>query len=598
MQSVAVRLLVEREREIKSFDQESSFKVTALFKVDDKAVLKAELPQRFDTEKEAVAFLEKCKAANFSIEDIDKKPGKRSPAAPFTTSTLQQEASRKLGYSVAQTMMIAQKLYEAGKITYMRTDSVNLSDLALATAYREITKMYGAEYAQTRKYKTKSKGAQEAHEAIRPTYINKTAVEGSGQEQKLYELIWKRTVASQMADALLERTTVKVGISTAKEKFVAKGEVVKFDGFLKVYIESNDDEQEEESGLLPPLSKGQALKATNISAIERFANHPPRYTEASLVRKLEELGIGRPSTYAPTISTIQKRGYIVKEDREGEERKYKTLILEKEKITAETKVEIAGREKAKLFPTDIGIVVTDFLVKNFGHIMDYGFTAEVEQQFDEVADGAIQWDKMLKSFYQPFHQKVEDTMENADRAKGERVLGKDPESGKDVIARIGRFGPMVQIGSVEDEEKPRFASIPHGESIEDITLEKALRLFQLPRKLGVFEGEEVEANVGRYGPYVRYGKKFVSLKTKEGDDPLTITMERAKELIAEKIAAEKNRVIKTFEENKDVQVLNGRYGPYVKIGKQNFKIPKGTKPESLSLEDCLNLTPSKKSRKK
>lgn len=349
VQSVAVRLLVEREREIKSFDQKSSFKVTALFKVDDKAVLKAELPQRFDTEKEAVAFLEKCKAANFSIEDIDKKPGKRSPAAPFTTSTLQQEASRKLGYSVAQTMMIAQKLYEAGKITYMRTDSVNLSDLALATAYREITKMYGAEYAQTRKYKTKSKGAQEAHEAIRPTYINKTAVEGSGQEQKLYELIWKRTVASQMADALLERTTVKVGISTAKEKFVAKGEVVKFDGFLKVYIESNDDEQEEESGLLPPLSKGQALKATNISAIERFANHPPRYTEASLVRKLEELGIGRPSTYAPTISTIQKRGYIVKEDREGEERKYKTLILEKEKITAETKVEIAGKKKPNFF---------------------------------------------------------------------------------------------------------------------------------------------------------------------------------------------------------------------------------------------------------
>lgn len=601
VQSVTVRLIVEREREIMNFKGSSSYRVVGNFLIDGKVVLKAELPKRFKEKKEAEAFLAACQSSKYSIANLETKPAKKSPTAPFTTSTLQQEASRKLGFSVSQTMSVAQRLYEAGKITYMRTDSVNLSDTALNAAKKEITSAYGSEYAQTRKYNTKSKGAQEAHEAIRPTEFSVHAVSGASQESRLYDLIWKRAIASQMSDAQLEKTTVTIDVSEAKENFVARGEVIKFEGFLKVYLESNDDEdsEEEKEGVLPPMKKGQELLLKEITATQRFAQHPPRYQEASLVRKLEELGIGRPSTYAPTISTVQKRGYVVKEAREGWEREYIQLSLTPEKLSEEVKKENTGAEKNKLFPTDIGMVVTDFLQQHFERIMDYGFTADVEKQFDDIAEGQRKWNKMIETFYTSFHTNVVDTLENADRASGERYLGEDPKSGKKLIVRIGRFGPMAQIGDSEDEEKPQFASLLPTQNLETITYEEALDLFKLPREVGEYNGEKMIAAIGRFGPYIRYGKLFASLKKADGDDPMTITEERAVEVVKAKIQAEKDKYIKVFDEDPDVQVLNGRYGPYIKHGKKNVKIPKDVEPASLSLEDCLKLSaeaPEKKGR--
>lgn len=602
VQSVAVRLIVEREKEIQNFKPVSSYKVIANFVVDNKTILKAELAKRLPNKQVANDFLEKCKEAKFHISSLETKPSKKSPAAPFTTSTLQQEASRKLGFSVSQTMTVAQKLYESGKITYMRTDSVNLSNDAIGAAKNEIISSYGSEYSQTRQYKSKTKGAQEAHEAIRPTYLSTHSISGDAGQAKLYDLIWKRTIASQMSDAKLEKTTVKINVSTADNQFIAKGEVIKFDGFLKVYMEStDDDENEDTSGILPPLSNNQELTCKNITATERFSLHPPRYTEASLVRKLEDLGIGRPSTYAPTISTIQKRGYIVKEDRDGKKRDFTEFILAEGALTEKVKKENYGAERKKMFPTDIGIVVTDFLVEHFGKVLDYGFTAKVEEQFDEIAEGLKQWSNMIEEFYNPFHKTVENTIENAERASGEKLLGEDPKTGKPVIARIGRFGPMVQIGSSEDEEKPKFASLLDNQSIQTITLEQALDLFKLPRALGEYEGKEVTVAIGRFGPYVRYNNLFCSLKKNEGDDPMTIALDRAIVLIKEKIEAEKNKYIKQFDEDSSVQVLNGRYGPYIKIGKKNYKIPKDIEPKDLTLDQCKEIAakaPAKRSRKK
>ncbi|NUM51330.1 MAG: type I DNA topoisomerase [Flavobacteriales bacterium] len=603
VQSVAVRLIVEREREINNFNSSSSFRITAEFftQDQDKVLVKAELPHRFPKEQDAKKFLENCIGATFTVSDLEVKPATKQPSAPFTTSTLQQEASRKLGFSVSQTMTIAQKLYESGKITYMRTDSVNLSDFAMEAAKNEIVSYYGKEYANPRTYKTKSKGAQEAHEAIRPTYMNVHKIEGEAREAKLYELIWKRTIASQMSEAKLEKTTVSISISNQPEQFVAKGEVLKFDGFLKVYFESTDDENEENSeSMLPPLKKGQQLLVEKIMATQRFTQHPPRYTEASLVKKLEELGIGRPSTYAPTISTVQKRGYVVKEDREGIARNYTVLTMQQNQMKEELKTEITGREKAKLFPSDIGIVVTDFLVQNFKDILDYGFTADVERQFDEVAEGVIKWNKMIEAFYNPFHAIVENTKETAERATGERVLGIDSQSGKNIIVRIGRFGPMVQMGSSEDEEKPKFASLRTGQSIENITLEEAIDLFKLPRKIGIYNNIDITAAIGKFGPYLKYGNMFVSIRSQEGDDPMTINLQRAIELIELKKETIKNSVIKQFEENKEIQVLRGRYGAYIKAGKKNFKIPKDKTPEELTLEECIAIAniPEKKESSK
>jgi DNA topoisomerase-1 len=602
VQSVAVRLLVEREREIQQFNSTSAFKVVAYFNTD-KGHFKAELPQRFKTEEEANAFLEKCKTASFKVDSLEKKPSRKSPAAPFTTSTLQQEASRKLGFSVSQTMTIAQRLYESGKITYMRTDSVNLSDLAMEAAKKEITSLYGSEYAKPTKYQTKSKGAQEAHEAIRPTYLNVSTIDGDYGQQQLYSLIWKRTVASQMSQAQLEKTTAKIAISTTDEQFVARGEVITFDGFLKVYIEGHDDENEnddEQEGMLPKMAIGDAVQPDQIQATEKFAHHPPRYTEASLVRKLEDLGIGRPSTYAPTISTIQRRGYAVKEERDGTERDYRLLTLKGSDLKREVKQEITGREKNKLFPTDIGMVVNDFLINHFESILDYQFTADVEKQFDEIAEGQKKWNKMIEEFYSPFHQSVETTLENAERASGERILGEEPETGKVVLVRIGRFGPMAQIGSSEEEEKPRFASLLKHQSIETITLEEALDLFKLPRKLGEYKGYEISVAIGRFGPYVRHNGLFASIRKQDGDDPFTIDRERAIELIEAKIKADKEKFIKTFSENEEVQILKGRWGPYIKIGKKNYKIPKDKDPLQLTLEECIAISkeePKGKGRK-
>lgn len=602
VQSVAVRLLVEREREVQQFKSVSSFRVVAIFKAGG-TTFKAELPQRFKTNKEALAFLEKCKTATFQVQSLETKPSTKSPAAPFTTSTLQQEASRKLGFSVSQTMTIAQKLYESGKITYMRTDSVNLSDQAINAAESRIKSLYGPEYSKPTQYKTKSKSAQEAHEAIRPTEMNISSVDGDYGIQNLYELIWKRTIASQMSHAQLEKTTAKIDISTTSEQFVARGEVIKFDGFLRVYIEGNDDElEEEQEGMLPKLREGDELGLNNITATEKFTLHPPRYTEASLVRKLEDLGIGRPSTYAPTISTIQKRGYVVKEDREGKERAYKLITFNGGKITEEDKTEITGREKNKLFPTDIGMVVNDFLVDHFEQILDYTFTADVEKQFDSIAEGSKKWSDMIREFYSPFNDTVQSTLENAERASGERILGTDPASGKPILVRIGRFGPMAQIGSSEDEEKPKFASLLKSQSIETITMEEALDLFKLPRSLGEYQGTEISAAIGRFGPYVRHNGVFASIRKQDGDDPFSITRERAIELIEAKIKADKEKYIKTFEEDKNVQVLNGRWGPYIKIGKKNYKIPKDKDPKELTLEDCIRISEeagkTKKGRKK
>lgn len=603
VQSVTVRLIVEREQEINNFKSLSAFRVQADFNVEGKT-LKATLNHRFQTLQEAQSFLESCKNATFTVASLDKKPAKRTPAGPFTTSTLQQEASRKLGFSVNQTMVVAQKLYESGKITYMRTDSMNLSDTATSAAKELIPSQFGERYLKVRKFSTKSKGAQEAHEAIRPTNFSVSEIGGDSSERRLYELIWKRTVASQMADAELERTTLVIDVSGSSYTFQAKGEVITFDGFLKLYVESNDDENEDdESGLIPPINKGEKLISDKIIADERFTSPPARYTEASLVRKLEELGIGRPSTYAPTISTVQKRGYVVKEDREGDSREISILTLQNNILKTEKRNENFGREKSKLFPTDIGIVVNGFLTEHFNQIMDYHFTADVEKQFDDIAEGKLEWQQMLEKFYKKFHSTVEHTLENSEKATGERLLGVDLTTGKNVYARLGRFGPMIQIGESEDEEKPQFSSLQKEQSIQDINLEQALDLFKLPRKLGTYEEKEVSVSVGRFGPYVKHGSKFVSIRKQDGDDPLKITLERAVELIVNKQQQEANQIIKQFEEQKDLQILNGRYGPYIKFGTRNIKIPKGKTPENLTLDECLELansTPEKKksSRKK
>ncbi len=600
VQSVAVRLLVEREREILAFQSTSNFRVTAVFEVKDKenatSELKAELPKRLPDSDKAMVFLKNCAGAEYTITDISTKPAKKSPSAPFTTSTLQQEASRKLGFSVAQTMALAQRLYEAGKITYMRTDSLNLSETAMSAAAAQIKSEFGDKYLNPRRYKTKSKGAQEAHEAIRPTYIeNKT--EGSNpNEQRLYELIRKRTIASQMSDALLEKTTVTINISTSEENFIASGEVLIFDGFLKVYFESSDEDQEETAkGLLPPLRKGQRLNAINITGTERFSQHPPRYTEASLVKKLEELGIGRPSTFAPTISNIQNRGYVEKEDRPGTQREYKVIVLDSNnKIKEESLSEITGSEKAKLFPNDIGMVVNDFLVEHFNDVLDYNFTASVEKEFDDIAEGMLSWPVMIDKFYGPFHKKVEVTLESTERSQGERLLGIDPKSGQNVYVKIGRFGPMAQIGDSDAEEKPKFAGLLKGQRLETISLEEALNLFTLPRTLGEYEGKVVVAGIGRFGPYIRHDSKFVSLKA-DMDDPYTIELDRAKELIEEKRKAEREKVIKVFE-GENLSILNGRWGPYISFNDQNYKIPKNTDPAKLELDDCKEIIKNQKQK--
>ena len=588
VQSVAVKLLVEREREILNFISESYFKVTGQFKTGENLELKAELSDRIKSSKDTKALLEKCKEASFQITNVVKKPGKKSPSAPFTTSTLQQEASRKLGFSVSQTMAIAQRLYEAGKITYMRTDSVNLSGMAIGSAKNVILNEYGEKYLKTRNFKTKSKGAQEAHEAIRPTFLDNQSVSGSDREKKLYDLIWKRTIASQMSEAQLEKTTITIDISNDEHRFIASGEVLKFDGFLKVYFEATDDDKEEETkGLLPAVNKGENLNYNSITAIQRFTYSPPRYTEASLVKKLEELGIGRPSTYAPTISTIQNRGYVIKEERPGKEREYSLYVLEKDNIKELNKTEITGAEKNKLFPNDIGMVVNDFLTKNFEEILNYNFTASVEESFDEIAEGKLSWSKMIDKFYKPFHQNVEDTLENSERSVGERVLGEDPKTGKPVTAKIGPYGPMVQIGTKEDEDKPRFASLQRGQLLETITFEEALELFKLPRDLGTYEDKKVVVSIGRFGPYVRHDSKFVSLKKE--DNPYKIGLERAIELIEEKREKDRSKLIKTFDEDQEMQILNGRWGPYIAYKKKNYRIPKGTKAENLTFKDCLKI---------
>ena len=594
VQSVAVRLIVEREREVNAFVSESWYRVTAVFEVPgengEKAEVRAELGSRFNSKEDAHAFLESCKDASFKITDVVTRPSKKSPAPPFTTSTLQQEAARKLGFSVSQTMVLAQHLYENGQITYMRTDSVNLSDLALGTSRETITSLMGEKYVKTRQYATKSKGAQEAHEAIRPTYMANETISGSAQEQKLYELIWKRTIASQMADAELEKTTATISVSNSNESFVATGEVITFDGFLRVYKESYDDEseQEDEGRLLPPLAVGQMLEKAEILATQRFTQCPPRYTEASLVRKMEELGIGRPSTYAPTISTIQQRGYVEKGSKEGVKRPYDILKLKGGKITESSKSEMTGNEKAKLLPTDVGIVVNDFLMDYFPGIMDYNFTANVEKEFDEVAEGEKEWTGMMDLFYQEFHPLVDKTMNiKTEHKVGERILGTDPVSGKPVSVKIGRFGPIIQIGSAEDEEKPRFAQLAKGFTIETITLEEALDAFKLPRTLGDFEEKTVTVGVGRFGPYVRHNNAFVSIP--KGTDPMAISLEEAVDLIKAKREAAENKVIKTFEEEPGLQILNGRYGPYIAYEKKNYKIPENVEPKDLNLEACFKV---------
>ena len=590
VQSVAVRLIVEREREINSFVSESSYKVTAHFSTDDKADFRAELDRRFKTKEEAQAFLESCVGVDFKIEDIVTRPMKKMPAAPFTTSTLQQEAARKLGYTVAQTMMLAQRLYENGLITYMRTDSVNLSNLALATSKETIISLMGERYVKTRQFATKTKGAQEAHEAIRPTYMSNETIDGTVQEQRLYELIWKRTLASQMADAELEKTTATIAVGNHTEKFVAVGEIVVFDGFLRVYKESYDDdaEPENEMRLLPSLEVGQNLTNRDIVAVQRFTQSPPRYTEASLVRKLEELGIGRPSTYAPTISTIQQRGYVEKGNREGVERPCTTLTLKKGKITETTRKELTGSEKAKLLPTDVGIVVNDFLKEHFPQIMDYNFTATIEKEFDEVADGEKTWTDMMEHFYEGFHPLVEKTKGlQYEHKVGERLLGTDPESGKPVFVKIGRFGPVVQIGSADDKEKPRFAQLKKEYSLETITLQEALDLFKLPRVLGELDGHPVTVGEGRFGPYIRYENTFVSIPKTQ--NPMTITLSDAEEMLRKKNESAAKKIIKTFAEEPDLQIMNGRYGPYIAYQKKNYKIPNEVEPADLSLDACFKV---------
>ncbi len=602
VQSVAVRLIVEREREIQNFVSEPYYRVNAVFAVtsDDgaKNEVKAELSNRFKTHEEALAFLEECKKSKFTVSSITKKPLKRTPAPPFTTSTLQQEAARKLGFTVSQTMMVAQRLYEAGRITYMRTDSVNLSSLAINTSKDEIVRLYGEEYSKVRMYHTHSKGAQEAHEAIRPTYIDNVSIEGTSQEKRLYDLIWKRTIASQMADAQIEKTTVNIamesedGKTTNDLQFIANGEVVAFEGFLKVYHESTDDEDagEEFSHALPVMHEGEELERREIVSTERYSQSPNRYTEASLVRKLEELGIGRPSTYAPTISTIQQRDYVHKGDRKGEERKYAVDSLLGLKITSKTKKEMAGADKGKLIPTDIGMVVNDFLMENFPEIMDYNFTAKVEQEFDKIAEGKAEWNKEMKVFYQGFEPEVEKVMNaRSEHKAGERELGVDPATGKPVFVKIGRFGPVVQIGTAEDEDKPRFSQLPSDKSMETITLDEALELFKLPRTVGQFEGTDVVIGAGRFGPYVLHNKKYVSLPKDE--NPMTITLDAAINLIQKKRLQEAQRHLKTFEEDANMEVMNGRYGPYIAYNGKNYRMPKALheKASELTYEQCMDI---------
>jgi DNA topoisomerase-1 len=652
VQSVSVRIIVEREREIEAHEASSTYKVTALFDLGDGKVLKAELPKNFDTEQEAVQFLKDCKSASFKINNLEVKPSKRKPTAPFTTSTLQQEASRKLSFSVAQTMQVAQKLYESGKITYMRTDSTNLSQEAIAGAAEQIKSAYGEAFVETRVYKTKSDSAQEAHEAIRPTNFADSSAGSDRNEKRLYDLIWKRAIASQMSDAVIERTVAKVGVSNRPEELQATGEVIKFEGFLKVYLESTDDEDEENKDMLPPLNVGQLLELSQMKTTERFSRPPARYTEASLVKKLEELGIGRPSTYAPTISTIIKRNYVVKEDRPGQSRPYKEYVLEKDEIKDNHSTETYGSEKAKLFPTNVGMIVNDYLMEHFKDIMDYKFTAKVEDEFDDVAEGKLPWSSMIDNFYKEFHDKVSKAEgEDASNSGASNELGVHPESGKKVFAKIGKYGPYLQIGEATDEDKPEFVSLKKGTLIASITLEEALEVIKgpkLPLELGIFEDQALVVNEGRYGPYILHNGKYYNLdKTedplsvtleraveiinakrndpsnalprdmasykgepviigkgrfgpyikyqgkffniKKGDDPLTIDDTRVQEIIEEGLQAEANKTIKTFPENENVQVLNGRYGPYIKIGKRNVKIPKDVKPEELTLEECLKL---------
>jgi DNA topoisomerase-1 len=616
VQSVAVRLIAEREREINHFIPESVFKVSALFSALDinkkKVKFKAEGPQKLTTAGAAEKFLNECKGAKYTVKDITVKDGKRTPSAPFTTSTLQQEASRKLGYSVSKTMLLAQKLYESGKITYMRTDSISLSETAIDAIKAEINSSFGEKYYQPRKFKNKNENAQEAHEAIRPSYMNESKVDDA-DTNRLYELIWKRTIASQMSDAQFEKTTAKIEISTNKETLTASGEVMKFDGFLKVYLEGKDDDDldeeaelgEGDESLLPPLAKGQVLEFLSMTGLERFSRPASRYTEASLVKKLEELGIGRPSTYAPTITTIMKRNYVEKREKEGVKRIYQILSLNpKDEIKTESASEITGAEKNKLSPTDLGLVVTDFLKLHFEKVMDFGFTAKIEGQFDEIADGKLKWSKMLANFYQPFHETIEHTLETAERAKGERELGFDPVSSKKLIARMGRYGPMVQIGHQDEEEKPRFAKLKASQSIETISFDEAMELFKLPRALGLFEEEEVSVNIGRFGPYAAHSKKFYSLNKEM--DPYTVTLEELTPMIAEKRKAKDERTIKVFEKEK-IQLLRGPYGPYIKQGLRNFKLTKEQqeKVEDLTIEEVKEIIeelkknpPRKTARKK
>ena len=587
VQSVAVRLIVEREREVEAFNAAAYFGIRALFDLKD-ATLKADLPTKIKDGTSAQAFLEDCINAEFAIASLETNPSKRSPAAPFTTSTLQQEAGRKLGMSVKATMTVAQKLYESGKITYMRTDSVNLSDFARDAAKDEIIASFGEKYSHPRVFKSKNKGAQEAHEAIRPTNMSVKSIEGESSERRLYDLIWKRTLASQMSDAQLENTTATVNISTREERLVAKGQVVKFDGFLKVYMESTDDEESDESGVLPPLHEGQILDLRSMIAQEKFTQKPARYSEASLVKKLEELGIGRPSTYASTISTIQARTYVEKRDLEGKPRDYAVHTLTNKVITSETKTENTGAERSKLFPTDIGRVVNDFLVENFPLILDYNFTASVEEEFDVIAEGKLEWKEMLHKFYGPFHNNVLKTASEAARASGERLLGEDPATGKPIIARIGRFGPMIQLGSAEEEEK-KFASLRPNQSINTITLEEALDLFKMPRNLGEWNGEKIVVGIGRFGPYVKYKSTYASLRVKEGDDPFTIDLPRAIKLVEDKINGVNANLLKTFAEDENVQIINGRFGAYLKSGNLNFKLPKGAKADDISWSDAQQI---------
>ena len=605
VQSVAVRLIVEREREIQNFQSETYYSVNGIFAItnaDGSATeVKALLANRFKTEDEVNAFLEKCKEATYTVESVTKKPVKRTPAPPFTTSTLQQEAARKLGFTVSQTMMVAQHLYESGKITYMRTDSVNLSKLCLGASKEEITRLYGQEYSKTRQYHTSSKGAQEAHEAIRPTYMDQSEIEGSSQEKRLYELIWKRTIASQMADAEIEKTTANISVSGTDELFIAQGEVVKFDGFIKVYRESSEDEeQQEEFGhLLPPLKKGQELTRREIIATERFSLGPQRYTEASLVHKMEELGIGRPSTYAPTISTIQQREYVQKGDKKGEDRAFTIFTLKGKQISQKSRKENVGSEKGKLIPTDIGIVVNDFLMDNFNDIMDYNFTAKVEQDFDKIAEGNETWTDMMQTFYDDFVPEVEKTMNSRNEHKaGERQLGTDPKSGRPVFVKIGRFGPVVQIGTADDQDKPQFAQLPKEQSMETITLNEALELFKLPRELGDYEHKPVTIGAGRFGPYILHNRQYASLP--KDTDPMTITLDEAIALIEEKRKQDSQKHLKIFLEDPKLEVLNGRYGPYLAYDGKNYRLPKNMheRAAQLTYEECMkviNAVPAKKS---